>query len=72
MQVASYKELTLFKLMEILAYSIMDNANTFIVDDENNYIASTEYDVDCHKIFMDKAISDYRLRSIPIYKKKKK
>jgi len=60
------------KLMEILAYSIMDNANTFIVDDENNYIASTEYDVDCHKIFMDKAISDYRLRSIPIYKKKKK
>lgn len=60
------------KLLEILAYSIMDTANTFIVDEENNYIASTEYDVDCHKIFMDKAISDYRLRSIPIYKKKKK
>jgi len=60
------------KLMEILAFSIMDTANTFIVSEDDEYINCKDNEVNCHNIFMDKAISDYRLRSIPIYKKKKK
>lgn len=62
------------KLLEILNILIIDNINSFIVNQNDEYIKEDidSMIINSHKIFMDKAISDYKLRSIPIYKKKRK
>ena len=59
------------KLLHIIGMYFRDTLNAYVMDKDGHYTRSTDLDLfNVQEYFMDKAISNYKLRSISINRKR--